>query len=44
MAREYSLTTALLTAGIREVSRGKTLLEDLVARCPELDIPVLVEG
>ncbi|EEJ54060.1 Glutamate-ammonia-ligase adenylyltransferase [Mobiluncus mulieris] len=44
MAREYSLTTALLTAGIREVSRGKTLLEDLVARCPELDIPVLVES
>lgn len=44
MSRKYSLTTALLTAGIREVSRGKTLLESIAAHAPGLDIPALVES
>lgn len=44
MAREYSLTTALLTAGIEEVERGKSLLDSIGRFAPGLDIPALVEA
>lgn len=42
MAREYSLTTALLTAGLREVERGKKLLASIGQSAPDIDLPSLV--
>ncbi|MDD7541501.1 MAG: bifunctional [glutamine synthetase] adenylyltransferase/[glutamine synthetase]-adenylyl-L-tyrosine phosphorylase [Mobiluncus porci] len=44
MAREYSLTTALLTAGIEEVERAKKLLTAIIQLAPAIDSEALVDG
>lgn len=42
MAREYSVTVALLSAGIQDVGRAKTSLTALIQAAPEIDPQVLI--
>lgn len=42
MARAYSETTALLTAGVTQVTRAKTLLTAIMQAVPELDMQLLI--
>ena len=43
MARQYSLTAALLGAGIVQVERAKTMLTALMQACEGLDPSILIE-
>lgn len=44
MAREYSETVALLTSGVEDVGRAKTLLTAIMQAAPQIDIPKLIEN
>ena len=42
MAREYSETVALLTSGVEDVGRAKTLLTAIMQTAPQIEIPKLI--
>lgn len=42
MAREYSETVALLTSGVEDVGRAKTLLTAIMQAAPQIEIPKLI--
>lgn len=44
MAREYSETVALLTSGVEDVGRAKTLLTAIMQAAPQIEIPKLIEN
>lgn len=44
MAREYSETVALLTSGVEDVGRAKTLLTAIMQAAPQIEIPRLIEN
>lgn len=44
MAREYSETVALLTSGVEDVGRAKTLLTAIMQASPQIEIPKLIEN
>ncbi|MDY6076293.1 bifunctional [glutamine synthetase] adenylyltransferase/[glutamine synthetase]-adenylyl-L-tyrosine phosphorylase [Mobiluncus sp.] len=44
MAREYSETVALLTSGVEDVGRTKTLLTAIMQAAPQIEIPRLIEN
>lgn len=44
MAREYSETVALLTSGVEDVGRAKTLLTSIMQAAPQIEIPKLIEN
>lgn len=44
MAREYSETVALLTSGVEDVGRAKTLLNAIMQAAPQIEIPKLIEN